>query len=234
MAVGASFVVPLLELLAIEVNRTNRLFCLQLLKELDSKTVLAAAVEYLDDARWFVVRNIIYLLSNLQEPEALPFIKPLSKHPHLKVRTEAIRSCLQYGCEDAVANLLKMLEGKDSKTVDTAISLALMVKKPAVTSRLILLLQENPIFNYRIEQKKAIAKALSEVAPKEALAVFFEVLASINIVHPKYHEQLKAEIFRVLERYDPRLLSRAIRQFGPSLGTETQNKLRRLSAKMEP
>ncbi len=233
ITVGSPFIAPLLEVLATDVNRSNRYFYLKLLQLLDSKVVIATASKHLGDPRWYFIRNIIHILRNLQDREAMPHIKPLTMHSHPKVRTEAIKACLHYGCKDSIENLLQMLDHKDLKTVDTAIPLASMAKHPEVFNRLVNLLRQKSALNYRLDQKKALIKTLSETFPKSSLPIFFEILGSRNILQQKQHEQLKEEIFRVLNRYDPDLLLPALHTFTPSKNADLKARLEKLQQRME-
>jgi len=231
--VGIPFVEPLLTALASESNRANRLFYLKLLQQLDAGEVIPLAVRYLNDKRWFIVRNIICILRNIQDPEVIPYLRPLMDHPHLKIRIEAIRTCLHYGCDDATLRLIEMLDDKDDQTVEIAISMAMMVRDANVAGRLVALLQSNPVINYRLDQKKAIVKTLAETIPKGALPGFFELLSKKNALHPNKHKELIAEILKVFERYDPKLLVPAIEKYAPSVNADIQHRLRRLQKRME-
>ena len=233
ITVGKPFVEPLLTALTTDANRVNRSFYLKFLQQLDAGEVLPLAVRYLDDPRWFFVRNIIHILRNIQDPQVVPFIRPLMEHPHGKIRHEAIRTCLYYGCDDATSRLTEMLDAKDSQTVDIAISMAMMVKDANVAGRLIALLKSNPVINYRVAQKKAIVKTLSETIPKGALPVFFEILSKKNTLHPNQHRELSIEILNAFERYDPKLLIPAIAEHAHSVNADIHDRLQRLQSKME-
>ena len=231
--VGAPFVGPLLMALEEDANRANRLFYLKLLEQLDTGVVLEQAVGYLHDKRWYIVRNMIQVLRNIQDPQVVPYLRPLMDHPHLKIRTEATRACLYYGCDEATARLIEMLDAKESQTVDMGISMAMMVRDAQVAGRLIALLQSNPVLNYRLEQKKAIVRTLAETLPKGALPVFFEILAKKSSLHPNQHRELIAEVLKVFERYEPKLLLPAINAHAASLSAEIRQRLNKLQARME-
>lgn len=231
--VGTPFVEPLLHALAEDGNRANRVFYLKLLRLLDAAVVIPMAAGYLDDRRWFVVRNIIHLLRSIQDPLVLPYVRPFLDHPHLKTRIEALRTCLQYGCAEATGRLVEMLDAKDNATVDTAISLAIMVRDAQVAGRLIALLQSNPVLNYRLEQKKAIVKTLVETVPKGSLPVFFAILAKKNNLHPVQHKELTEEILKVFERYDRKLLAPAIARHAASLNADLLDRLKTLPGRIK-
>ncbi len=232
VAVGSPFVAPLLERLAVETNRASRMRYLRLLQELDEKQVIAEAVKHLGDQRWFFVRNVIYLLRSLQSDDAMPYLRPLTRHPHPKVQLEAVRACLKFGCRDSLVELVRMLDDKDQKTVDTGVSLAMQVSNPTVTERLLLLLQDRAVFDYRLEQKAAIVQVLAKNAQAEALPVFSSILSSSNLVHAKKHESLKEEIVKSLTYFDPVLLGPFIKQLVGVTSGNIQGRLQMLSRRI--
>ncbi len=231
LKIGNPFIVPLLEKLAMETNRTQRMHYLQLLQKLDAEIVSREAIKRLGDQRWFFVRNILYLLRSLNDPKVLPHIKPLRSHPHLKVSTEALRACLQYGCKDSNAMLLRMLQDDDSKIVESAISLTLVASSPDIVARLIDLLEESSVLDYRFEQKKMIVQTLAEIAQKEALPVFSQLLTSWNLMHPKQHTKLKDEILKTFTRLDPNLAAPFLAGLAEKTKGETRDKLQTLLRK---
>jgi hypothetical protein len=229
--IGVPFIVPLLEKLAMETNRTHRMLYLQILQKLEPVTVCREAVKRLDDQRWFFVRNILYLLRALNNPQTLPYIKPLRHHPHLKVSTEALRTCLQYGCEESKALLLHMLKDNDQKVVEAAIPLAQIACSSDVVSRLVEMLEENAVLDYRFEQKKAIVQTLAEIAPKQTLPVFSRLLTNRNLIHPKQHAKLKEEAIKTFARLDAELAGPFLKGLVAKTKGETRDKLQFLLRK---
>lgn len=204
--VGTPFITPLLERLAAETSRNGRMNLLKLLQQLDTVQIIPQAARYLNDQRWYFVRNLILLLRTLNNKLAMPHIKPLTLHPHPKVQLEAARACLQFGCPDSRQNLLQMLTSRDPQKVDMAISLAAMVQDPAIFEKMSAMLRETAILDFRLERKKAIVKVLAQNAPEFVLPVFAEVLMSSNLIHAAKLEALKDDIIRSMGHFDQQLL----------------------------
>lgn len=204
--IGEPFISPLVDKLAGETNRTLRTNYLHVLRELNTEPVVQKAVKYLADPRWVCVRNMLQLLRALNDPKHLPHIRPLRRHPHLKVRTEALRVCLQYDCRESREILLQMLGDNDPQTVESAIFLAMVDRGPEVVTRLIEMLKENAVIDYRLEQKINIVQTLTEIAPARAAQVFSHLLMSRNLIHPKQHGKLKEEMLKAFGRLDGTLL----------------------------
>lgn len=207
--IGDPCIEPLLDKLSEETSRAHRMLYLQMLQKLNGKSVARQAVTRLKDRRWFFVRNIIYLLRVLNDPQVMPYLKPLKQHPHPTVRMDALKACLQFGCKEAQADLLTMLAEGDAKTLGAAISLAPMAPSSEVIMKMLERLRENLAFNFQLEQKKALVMTLTEIAQEAALPAFAKLLATKNLMHPRQHHRLRKEILSALSRFDSARLDAA-------------------------
>ena len=57
-----------------------------------SQTNPEPVVAHLQDPRWYLVRNLAFVLGRSRHPEIAPHILPLTKHPDARVRREALRA----------------------------------------------------------------------------------------------------------------------------------------------
>jgi hypothetical protein len=206
----APFVAPLLERLGAENSRGGRLAYLKGLVRLGS-ACNAPAVQALGDPRWFVVRNMLYLLRELGDPAALPQIRQCLRHPHFKVQQEALRTCLALRDERATPFLLQALEEKSGAELVSVITLAGLTQHPQVIKRLFALLHCGTLLDYQLDVKKAAVQALAVAAQQQCLPVFAELLASRNLLQSRAHEQLKLEIVAALAKFPP-LAARSLLQ----------------------
>ncbi len=229
--IGEPFISPLLNKLTVETNRTLRTEYLHVLQKLNTERVVLEAVKHLEDPHWVCVRNILLLLRALNKPKLLPHIRPLRHHPHLKVRTEALRACLQYDDRESSEILLQMLGDNDPKTVESAIFLAMVDRGTEVVARLIEMLQENAVLDYRFEQKKVIVQTLAEIAPARAAQVFSQLLTSRNLIHPNQHSKLKEEALKAFGRLDGALIEPYLAELVANTKGDIRNKLQFLLRK---
>ncbi len=102
--VGQPFVVPLMERLFAETNRSLRRFWFDCLGDL-GEMVRDAALERLNDERWFVIRNLIILLRGFSDQDVQRQVRRFVNHSHPKVRHEAMKNLLCYR-DPQVDNLL--------------------------------------------------------------------------------------------------------------------------------
>ncbi|HVP58377.1 MAG TPA: HEAT repeat domain-containing protein, partial [bacterium] len=84
-------VAPLCEMLAeSEVRKVRYLLCRAI--SILGRTELERLRLYVQDERWFFVRNIVMILGMMASPQAVPILKSVVSHPEPRVRREVARS----------------------------------------------------------------------------------------------------------------------------------------------
>jgi len=81
----------LVELLGSEEDRGRRRGLNVMVAEV-SRDNPARVVAHLDDPRWYLVRNLVIVLSRCRQPEVIRDVLPLASHPEPRVRREALRA----------------------------------------------------------------------------------------------------------------------------------------------
>lgn len=199
LEIGTPLISPLLDKLSTENNRAIRRLYLNVLGRL-GKECVPQALSRLSDSRWYVVRNMLYLLREFGDPSILPQVRPCVKHVHPKVSQEAMKTCLFFRDREAVPHLLKMLESGNEAEVLTAVSYAAFSAEASIVARLVEMLHEGNVMYFKAELKKAIVRSLGAAAPKRAISVFAELLHSSNLFHAKQLEGVKLEVIAALEK----------------------------------
>lgn len=209
-AVGEPFIDPLLDRLATEKNRSIRYFFIQCLKGLGT-AVATRAGQRLGDQRWYYLRNLLALLREVGDSSLAGVIRPLFRHPHLKVRQEALKVGLCF--HDALAQrlLLEQLDSRETSVVVAAVALARLSHDPEIFAGLAALLEKNELFDYQLELKKGVIAALVEIDQRQALPVLQRFLARRNLLHPFLHTQLSRDIVNTLAGFEPGLVTGLLR-----------------------
>jgi hypothetical protein len=110
---------PLVRLLGErQKSKTRRVIC-DALSEI-GKNAPELFVPYMDDPRWYLVRNITYILGRVGKEESLPYIQKAFNHEEPRVRREAIQALGLIGGAKAVGLLVKCLKDEDSRIRTTA------------------------------------------------------------------------------------------------------------------
>ena len=208
LTVGQPFVIPLMDRLIAEENRSQRRFWFDSLSDLGELT-RNAALERLDDERWFVVRNLIIMLRAFNDQEVQLQVRRLVNHPNPKVGKEAMKNLLSYGDPAADKLLLHDLEGSDTERKLMAVQVAEMSSNPAVVDNLLAIIESGGIRDYGLDLKITAVQALAAICDSSALPKLREMLFTGRLLHAGKHAQLKIAIIRALPRF-PRSLSRPI------------------------
>ena len=197
---GERIIAPLIDALIQEDSQIIRKFIGSLLKQLGDR-VIPEAVKRLGDSRWFVKRNMLYLLGECNREEVLPHIRPYARHENRKVSFEAVKCLLNsmdgYGLEAVRDNLSS--ESRESVEQGIALAGAYRIKK--VVPDLIQLLKKRRIGGTDAYEKIPIVKALGEIGDPRALDALREVLSGKSLFFKGVTEKLKEEIYRTLRNY---------------------------------
>jgi len=146
----------------------------------NSSEVFAA---FLDDNRWYVVRNIVYILGRIGKTECLPYLEKALDHPDPRVRREAVRAISTVADRDKVLqHLVRKLNDMDSKIRGiAALHLARIGRGEAVKPLLDLVLSK--AFQRReIQEIKLFLQAVGITGSDEAVPALFHILVKKSFV----------------------------------------------------
>ena len=161
--IGQPFIEPLLDRLTEEESKTLRLLYLDLLKEFGGAAVKDQLIKRLGDKRWYVVRNLLFVLRQLDDPSVLNSIYGLFSHHDQRVRHELLHTFLAFKDARADNILLKEMNSGDSDRCLKAITLAGMTRNNQVFERLVGFIKKKGLNKTDLEIKKASVHALAEI-----------------------------------------------------------------------
>jgi HEAT repeat protein len=123
---------PLVRLLGErQKSKTRRVIC-DALSEI-GKNAFEMFIPYLEDPRWYLVRNITLILGRIGKEESLPYISRVFSHKDPRVRKEAIQALGFIGGTKALSWLVKGLKDEDSRIrAMAALNLGKVGKKDAL------------------------------------------------------------------------------------------------------
>lgn len=200
--IGAPFIEPLLDKLAIEENMSLRRFIMDRLQEF-GPSARKPILSRLKDNRWYYLRNLLIMLNSFGDPELAPHIRPLLKHNNSKVRQDALLSLLQYHDPVAVRQLVRDLGSANNEVKLAAISMAKKCHSTDVFRELLAIVSKSGLSPFDVEFKIAAINSLKEMGRAEALPVLVALLNSSNLLRAKALAKLKMEAVRSLESYPP-------------------------------
>jgi len=94
-------------------SKARRLVC-DVLSQIGENSIELFA-PFLNDRRWFLVRNIVYILGRIRKEEALPYLQKVFNHNEVRVRREVVKSLGFIGGIRVISLLIKSLNDKDAR-----------------------------------------------------------------------------------------------------------------------
>lgn len=141
VAIGDAVVPPLLDTLNGARDMILRKRLIEVLTKI-GRPIAPAVVDRLKDDRWFIVRNMIFLLGEVKAVEALPKIRPFTAHAHEQVRLEAYRALGLLAPPDVIVDAVAPgVLDRDERVAACAISTLCQQPTPRIADRLWTLLQ---------------------------------------------------------------------------------------------
>ncbi len=167
---GAPAVANLVLLLNDEQSLARRRRIFDLLMVL-GPAVVPEATRWLADERWYVLRNMIVLLTAAGDRASLPEIRRCARHRDARVRLAALKTLLAFGAPDARELLAEVVRDRDPKVAEIAVALAgkHATADVAVEPLVGLLTRWDP-FGRRRQARVRALHALAELGDPAALA----------------------------------------------------------------
>ncbi|GAB4486544.1 MAG: hypothetical protein OHK006_14560 [Thermodesulfovibrionales bacterium] len=199
-ALRAPLTEPLLDQLAEEQDAAQRKFYLSVLVALGSD-IQAYAVSRLNDSRWYVVRNMLYLVRECNCRSAVEPVRRLVKHENPQIALEAVRTLLVFKTPDAVPFLKTFLrsEHPDHRTRAVRLAGAQMVREavPILTE----LLEKRDLLGTASIEKTEVVRALGSIGDPRAVQALMKIWKSHALFNRNLLVELKTEVFRNLDAY---------------------------------
>jgi hypothetical protein len=190
----------LLDALIEEESQVIRRFLMDLLQQFGNK-IIPETVKRLSDSRWFVKRNMLYILRDLDVQEVSEYIRPCCRDQNPKVSLTALKCLLNVKDPYAIETIREHLASDSKDVLDQAVSLSGAFKIKEVVPQLIRILNKQEMSGADILNKIPAVRALGEIADPNALVALRELLSTKSIIFRKIAEQLKEEIYKTFRNY---------------------------------
>jgi hypothetical protein len=211
-----AYLVPyLLDALNEESDTSRRKFIITLLTSVRSD-VLSYVVKRLSDSRWYVLRNMLYLLRECHGQSYAQEVKDFLEHEVPLVRLEALKTLLSFQDADAELYVRKFLKSDVFELQKGAVSLAGAHRIKTAVPHLLMLLKEKDIMGKKIILKRGIIRALGKIGDGRAAGHLLNMCRSTSVIHKNDFDTLKIEIFRTLHNYPVAKIG-ALLDYGMSL-----------------
>lgn len=207
----------LLDALVEEESQIIRRFLMGLLQQFGHK-IIPETVKRLHDNRWFVKRNMLYILRDLDVQQVSEYIRPCCRDENPKVSLIALKCLLHVKDVFAIETIRQHLASDSQSMFDQAVTLAGSFKIKEVVPDLIGQLNKQEISGTDIYKKLSIIRALGDIADPQVLGALRELLSRRSLFFRKITEQLKEEIYKTFKNYPYELVKDLV-----TAGVESKN-----------
>ncbi|MBP1712738.1 MAG: HEAT-like repeat-containing protein [Deltaproteobacteria bacterium] len=155
-------------------SRGRRMLC-DVICELASANP-ESVIPFMDDPRWYLVRNLVYILGRIGEESSLPYLQKAYNHNEPRVRREVVQAAGLIGGTRAMILLTKSLKDPDLRIRSMAsINLARVGKKASLPA-LLEVIQAKDFPKRDPSEVKAFFDAVGSVGSNDALRPLKQIL----------------------------------------------------------
>ncbi|GAB4413080.1 MAG: HEAT repeat domain-containing protein [Thermodesulfovibrionales bacterium] len=197
---GEKIVPSIMDAVIEEGSQTVRRFLLGLIIHLGDKAV-PEAIKHLADNRWYVKRNMLYILSECGGRDVVTHVRAYCHHENQRVSFEAIKCLLKRGDGYGVEALRGYLRSGPKDLIEQAIAMTGAFRVRDLVPDLIQMLGRKIISAADIYEKVPVVKALGEIGDTRALSTFRDILSTKSLLFKGTLEALKVEIYRSLKNF---------------------------------
>jgi hypothetical protein len=131
---------------------------------------------FLDDPRWYVVRNIVYILGRIGKEQALPFLQRTFGHEDVRVRREVVQALGLIGTPRTAGLLTRALTDGDARIRSAAALNLGKVGKGAGVATLLDVVQGKEFGRRDAAEIRAFFEAIGRAGSVEAVSVLRQLL----------------------------------------------------------
>jgi hypothetical protein len=182
--------VPLTEgFLVVQDRKTRKVLCDAIAEIVKGDVSVLAALAR--DDRWFLPRNVAYILGQAGNPEGLRILKVLSEHPHEKVRAEALRAATRFPSPQLPRDLaLRALQDASRAVRVLALELAPSMGE-AAAGHLVAAVMDKGFPRLDPDLQRSTAVALGRTAGEAAIPVLAPLLSRRGHLWQKRPEETR-------------------------------------------
>jgi hypothetical protein len=166
---------PLIKLLGeLKNSKTRRVLC-DALSEI-GKNAIESIGPFIDDRRWYLARNIVYILGRIGKEQSFPYLQKTFNHDEIRVRREVVQALGLIGGPKALGILIKALNDQDVRIRSMAAINLGKVGKIAGLAPLLEVVQSKEFQKKEPAEIKAFFDAIGMVGSNEAIDVLQTLL----------------------------------------------------------
>jgi HEAT repeats len=130
----------------------------------------------LDDRRWYVVRNIVYVLGKIGDVRVVDKFRRLIHHREVKVRKEVIRALEGINDPKATDLLIEFIQDEDLSIRASVVRLLAMSNYKEALEPLLRVIQQRDFEERDLYEKKEFMEALARIGSEEVVPILGKIM----------------------------------------------------------
>jgi hypothetical protein len=172
---GEMIIPFLIDALMNEETQSFRGLLMSLIRQ-HGDAIVPEALHRLNDSRWFVKRNMLYLLNGCKNEQIIPHVRPYCRHENPKVSFEAIKCLFSLEDDFGLERIQEYLRSGTQAETEQAIAILGAYRIKAAVPNLIQMLRKKGMNKTDLSQKIAIIQALGTIGDLRSLDAFREIV----------------------------------------------------------
>jgi HEAT repeat protein len=140
------------------------------------KNAIDLFIPFVDDRRWFLVRNIVYILGRIGREQAFPYLQKAFNHEEVRVRREAVQALGLIGGPKTIGVLVNALTDSDIRIRSMAAINLAKIGRSAGLVPLLEVVQSKEFQKGETSEIKAFFDAIGMIGSNEALPALRQLL----------------------------------------------------------
>lgn len=196
--IGESVLTTLILRLSTEQDLRNRRRLMLAISRFKDKA-LPRLLPFLEDTRWYVVRNIVAILGEMQLPESVPHLGKILDYPDIRVQKEIIKTLSRIRTKEAIEILLMLLYRKTSPEIRSYAAYVLgMVRETFAIPYFIKILKGKSLYFEDTAFLKEVILALGRIGSQECVTPLVKLFKKRSFFFPGRFRFLKGVISQAL------------------------------------
>jgi hypothetical protein len=183
----------LIEILGREKKMSNRKLVCNILSQLGVHHI-DILTSYLDDPRWFLVRNVVNVLGWMEREEVIPPLAKASHHHDKRVRIAAIRALARQKNKETARLIGNMLKDKEPSVVELAARALGWRGNELGADYLINFLNEGSLIGDFYPAKLAAIESLGVIGLEKSLPFLRAILRKKFLLNPGKGREIKERV----------------------------------------
>jgi hypothetical protein len=189
-ALNPNSVRPLCNMLGrLKTKKSREMLCRVL--SVVAKQNLSALVGSLSDPRWYLVRNVIYVLRLMRESQATSYLEPVVAHEDPRVRTELAHCLAEIGGQRAEAMIAALLNDSEKGLRLLAAKKLGQVGGKRAAALLSEHIRRDAFLKRDADEKSEVFDALGRTACDDALPVLEKLIRKRSFIHWADNNEMK-------------------------------------------